>query len=306
MYQQYKDTCSTASESRGEVAGSQDHSDESLSQELSQKMSSLSSEQTWSVEDKIKEEWLREQKTLKEKMIIGDLSEWAQKRVVCEKDRKSPIATPLRFIGGVDISFIKGDQHNACAAFVVLEFPELNVVYEDLQLVKLTAPYIAGFLAFREVHFCVEQIEKLRKNKPQYEPQVIVVDGNGIHHPLGFGMACHLGVLADIAAIGASKNLLHVDGLEKGEKHSEQISSLQKPGDSFPLIGESGQATGMAVLIGNSTKKPIYVSPGHKVSIETAAWVTSICSKYRVPEPTRQADIRSREFLRQHWKGEDT
>ena len=81
----------------------------------------------------------------------------------------------LEYIGGVDISFVKGDAINACAAFVIIKLPTMEVVYEDLSMVELTAPYIPGFLAFREVPFLVEKVEKLRQLHPQMTPQVMEV-----------------------------------------------------------------------------------------------------------------------------------
>ena len=204
--------------------------------------------------------------------------------------------------GGVDISFVKGDSINACAAFVILKFPELVVVYEDLSMVELTAPYIPGFLAFREADFLVEKIEKVRREQPDLLPQVTMVDGNGILHPRGFGLASQLGVICDIATIGVAKNFYHVDGMEKDEEHHRRISSLQDRGDTFDLVGASGTLWGKALRTSPQATKPVFVSPGHKVSVDTSVAVVHYCAKVRVPEPTRQADIKSREYLRVNWK----
>jgi endonuclease V len=86
---------------------------------------------------------------------------------------------PLSYIGGVDISFIKEDcnqqyDFDACAMFVVLSFPSLEVIYEDKQMVKLELPYISGFLAFREAPFLIHLVEKLRSTQPSIMPQVNV------------------------------------------------------------------------------------------------------------------------------------
>lgn len=96
-------------------------------------------------------------------------------------------------------------------------------------MVAVSAPYVAGFLAFREVPFMVEAVERLQREQPGLRPQVLLVDGNGLLHQRGFGVACHLGVLTDLPCVGVAKNLLHVDGLVKDELHKEQV----KP-DSFP------------------------------------------------------------------------
>ncbi|NWJ12072.1 ENDOV Endonuclease, partial [Crypturellus undulatus] len=119
--------------------------------------------------------------------------------------------------------------------------------------------------------------------------QVLLVDGNGLLHPRGFGVACHLGVLTDLPCIGVAKNLLHVDGLAKDELHREQIRSLQMEGDTFPLTGTSGNVLGM-VSWGRSlsSSRPLYVSVGHRVSLETAVCLVKSCCRYRIPEPIRQ------------------
>ncbi|KFU85911.1 Endonuclease V, partial [Chaetura pelagica] len=173
-----------------------------------------------------------------------------------------------------------------------------QVLYEDCRMVAVEAPYVAGFLAFREVPFLVEALQRLEQEQPSLKPQVLLVDGNGLLHPRGFGVACHLGVLTDLPCIGVAKNLLHVDGLAKDEQHKEQIRSLQKEGDSFPLVGTSGRVLGMALPSHSKSSRPLYVSVGHKVSLETAVRLLRSCCRFRVPEPIRQADMRSREYIR--------
>ncbi|KAK2141608.1 hypothetical protein LSH36_1069g00052 [Paralvinella palmiformis] len=238
-----------------------------------------------SVEEVLKMKWEREQKDLKEKMLLMDVDDWSKLKITTDVVNKFPQKLCLRYVGGVDISFIKGDDVNACAAFVVLEFPELKIIYKDISMVQLTAPYIPGFLAFREVNSLKEKIEKLKNIQPSILPQVVLVDGNGILHPRGFGLACHLGVLTDLPTIGVAKNLFCV-------------KKLQDAGDWLPLIGISGKQHGVIYRSCKESTNPIYISPGHKISMETAIWVVEKCINYRIPEPTRQADILSREYIR--------
>ncbi|NXP49458.1 ENDOV Endonuclease, partial [Heliornis fulica] len=205
----------------------------------------------------------------------------------------------LQRVGGVDLSYPKEDDTRACASLVVLSFPSLEVLYEDYQMVAVSAPYVPGFLAFREVPFLVEAVQRLQQEKPELKPQVLLVDGNGLLHPRGFGVACHLGVLTDLPCIGVAKNLLQVDGLVRDELHREQVHSLQRKGDTFPLTGASGAILGMvSCRDSNSSSKPLYVSVGHRVCLETAVRLVKSCCRYRIPEPIRQADIRSREYIR--------
>ncbi|KAI0214277.1 Endonuclease V [Lamellibrachia satsuma] len=256
------------------------------------------------VDEKIKEMWQKEQEAFKQHLISKDVHNWSRHRVVAGSDDVG--GEPLQYVGGVDLSFVKGDSVKACAALVVVKLPELEVVYEDLSMVALTAPYIPGFLAFREVEFLEEKLEKLKKDAPHFFPQVVLVDGNGMLHPRYFGLACHLGVKQDIPTVGVAKNLFLIDGLEKNEAHQAQIDHLQKAGDTFPLVGASGRILGMALKSCDKATKPVYISVGHQVSLETAVWIATTCCKYRVPEPVRQADIRSREFLREQFPVDDS
>ncbi|XP_061233418.1 endonuclease V [Neopsephotus bourkii] len=232
--------------------------------------------------------WEREQARLRASVVEEDTEQW-------QKDSSFP---GLERVGGVDLSYMKGDESSACASLVVLSYPALEVLYEDCRMVAVSAPYVAGFLAFREVPFLVEAVQRLQQEEPKLKPQVLLVDGNGLLHPRGFGVACHLGVLTDLPCIGVAKNLLQVDGLAKDELHREQIRSLQREGDTFPLTGASGRLLGMVLRSCNNSSKPLYVSVGHRVCLGTAVRLVQSCCRYRIPEPIRQADIRSREYIR--------
>ncbi|XP_072846811.2 endonuclease V isoform X1 [Pogona vitticeps] len=241
------------------------------------------------LEEETLRSWEREQAELKANVIEQDTQEW----------QSSPSFAGLERVGGVDLSYVKGDDTSACASLVVLSYPNLEVLYEDCCMVSVGAPYVAGFLAFREVPFLVEALQRLEERNPAHKPQVLLVDGNGILHHRGFGMACHLGVLTGLPCIGVAKNLLQVDGLASDELHKEQIQDLQD-GDSFPLPSSSGRILGMALRSCAKSTKPVYISVGHKMSLPSAVRLVRSCCKYRIPEPIRQADIRSREYIRKH------
>ncbi|XP_073876949.1 endonuclease V isoform X1 [Macaca fascicularis] len=116
--------------------------------------------------------WKREQARLKARVVDRDTEAW----------QRDPAFSGLRRVGGVDVSFVKGDSVRACASLVVLSYPELEVVYEESRMVSLTAPYVSGFLAFREVPFLLELVQQLREKEPGLMPQVLLVDGNGVLH----------------------------------------------------------------------------------------------------------------------------
>jgi deoxyinosine 3'endonuclease (endonuclease V) len=137
------------------------------------------------------------------------------------------------------------------------------------------------------------------------EPDVTLVDGNGILHPEGFGLASHFGVLMDIPTVGVSKTFLHVDGLSKTDI-KEIVASEAKESElhnGVSLIGKSGRCWGVALTGGKGVKNPIYVSVGHCISLKSAVKIVQACCLYRIPEPIRQADLRSREIIRR-WEAE--
>ncbi|ORC92933.1 putative endonuclease V [Trypanosoma theileri] len=211
----------------------------------------------------------------------------------------------LRYVGGVDVSFVKGSSL-AVASLVILEYPSMQRLRVFLHHCEVTEPYIPGFLAFREVGPIIELIGNARGTlmKEGCFPQLLLVDGCGVHHPFRCGLASHLGVKLDIPTIGCAKNFMSVDGItrermnelfttaENKENHSE-ISPVVKP-----IIGQSGLLWGYAITPNSHVKKPIFVSPGHRIGYaEATALVLSMC-KHRVPEPIRAADSTSRECIR--------
>ncbi|KAF8035083.1 hypothetical protein BT93_C1189 [Corymbia citriodora subsp. variegata] len=243
-------------------------------------------------------QWIEAQDLLRRRLIERDDFPW---KLPGEVDS----GELLKYVGGVDMSFAKEDGGGgggsvACATLVILDISTLQVVYEDFVVVRLEVAYVPGFLAFREAPVLLGLLEKVKSSAKDICPQLIMVDGNGLLHPRGFGLACHLGVLADLPTIGIGKNLHHVDGLTlSGVKQLlEAKDSFSK--DLLTLTGSSGRIWGVAMRSTWNTSKPIFVSIGHRISLQTAVKVVGMTCKYRVPEPVRQADIRSRDFLRKN------
>ncbi|XP_027081072.1 uncharacterized protein [Coffea arabica] len=194
----------------------------------------------------LRDEWLEIQDSLKKKLITDDDFYW-KLRLPTKKEEEEEI---LRHVGGVDLSFAKDDPSTACGTLVVLDvLNNLNVVYEDSSLVKLDVPYVPGFLAFREAPVLLELLEKMKKSAHPFYPQLLMVDGNGILHPRGFGLACHLGVLADLPTVGIGKNLHHVDGLTLAKVRQLLEVKENSSRDVFTLIGDSGRTFGMLVTV---------------------------------------------------------
>ncbi|KAF8687268.1 hypothetical protein HU200_042944 [Digitaria exilis] len=242
-----------------------------------------------------KQEWIKTQDMLKSKLILEDDFVWSLPSVCSSSGEDS--SEKLKYIGGTDISFLKEDPSTACAAVVVLDADTLEVVHEEFNVVRLQVPYIPGFLAFREAPILLGLLEKVKNNASHFYPQLLMVDGNGLLHPRGFGLASHLGVLADLPTIGVGKNLHHVDGLNQSEVRRELEGKEKCNKEFISLTGLSGTTWGVAMRSSPSSSKPVYISIGHRISLDSATAIVKLCCKYRVPEPTRQADIRSKVFL---------
>ncbi|XP_004498613.1 uncharacterized protein [Cicer arietinum] len=233
--------------------------------------------------------WITEQNTLKDKLITEDCFTW---KLSQESEER------LRYVGGVDISFSKNDSSMACATLVVLDFNTLQIVYQDFSFVTLRVPYVPGFLAFREAPVLLDLLEKMKRTNNPFYPQLLMVDGNGILHPQGFGLASHIGVTANLPTIGIGKNLHHVDGLDKSRVMKLLEAKENSSKDFITLVGSSGRTWGVAMRSKQRSLKPIFVSIGHRISLQTAITIIQMTCKYRIPEPIRQADISSRDYIR--------
>ena len=238
-------------------------------------------------ETEILKKWSKEQFELKSKLIKED----------------DEILKNIKYIGGVDISFQKNKNKNkdfpelAISALVILDYKTLKIVYEDYKLVTIDEPYVPGYLAFREVKHFVNLIEDLKKTSPKYIPQVILVDGNGIFHNKGFGLASHLGVLVDIPTIGCGKTVFAVDGINKFKVQNINNHDLKRKGDYKELIGKSGTQWGYALKSTKEYDDPMIISIGHKISNETALKIAKYACIYRIPEPIRLSDKISRRLV---------
>lgn len=176
----------------------------------------------------------------------------------------------------------------------------MKILYEDYEKETTSYQYIPGFLAFKEVPVYTILFDRLRANKPELWPEVLLVDGNGILHTRGFGAASHIGVVIDIPSVGVGKNVFAVDGITQHGVKELCDKTLLKGGDLQPLVGDSGKVWGIAYRSTDESKNPIIISVGHRVSTETAIKVTKACiRKFRIPEPIRMADQKSRTLVRE-------
>lgn len=175
-------------------------------------------------------------------------------------------------IAGVDVGF---EDRGAVtrAAVAVLRFPELSLEESVVARRPTAFPYIPGLLSFREVPAVLDALERLQRL-----PDLLLCDGQGQAHPRRFGIACHLGVLTDLPSIGVAKSRL----VGTHPPLAEEKGARQPLRDKNELIG--------TVLRTRRGVRPLYISVGHRVSLETAVdYVLRCITRYRLPETTRAA-----------------
>ena len=176
-------------------------------------------------------------------------------------------------VGGVDVS-IKGET--ARAVVVVFRYPDLAPISSVTADLPLTFPYIPGLLSFRESPAILTAWERLSP-----KPDLVMVDGQGIAHPRGFGIASHLGLWIDRPAIGVAKSRLYGRHAEPGLNKGDH-ALLYDEHDPRQIIG--------AVLRTRVGTNPLYISPGHLIDwSHSLDFVLACVTQFRLPEPTRWA-----------------
>lgn len=203
--------------------------------------------------------------------------QWELSAQVIEDDA---LPETVRYVAGADVHPAGSDRMHAVVC--VLTFPDLQLVEVAHAVVPVTFPYVPGLLAFRESPAVLAAFEQLR-----HDPDVALFDAQGRAHPRHFGLACHMGVLLDLPSIGCAKSRLY--GRADEPPHER--------GAMTPLIDPvDGRILGMVVRTKPFTP-PVYVSVGHKVSLETAVQFVLRCTKdgQRLPEPLRLAHFHARQ-----------
>jgi deoxyribonuclease V len=196
-----------------------------------------------------------------------------QRRLSLKVSRAGEVAAP-RLIAGVDVAAGRA-RGMARAAVVVLSFPELRLVEMEVAQGELNFPYIPGLLSFRELPLILAACQRL-----SLPPDLMMVDGQGIAHPRRMGLASHLGLLLDIPTIGCAKSRLC--GSHK---------LLAEGSGSYTELVDRDETIGVALRT-RAGVRPLYVSIGHSISLESAVhWVLECCRRYRLPEPTRLAHL---------------
>lgn len=200
------------------------------------------------------------------------------KKVIIDNTFSSNVSV----VAGCDVEYDKGSDLIA-GSISLLNINTLEVIETSTYCMAAEFPYVPGLFSFREMPVILKAFEKL-----ELKPEVIICDGHGLAHPRRFGLACHLGVSLDIPTIGCGKTCLFgkygVVGIERGS-NTDLIDDVTNE-----VIGK--------VLRTQNGINPVFVSVGHKVSLEAACKIVlQLATTYRLPETTRVADAYARETL---------
>ena len=188
-----------------------------------------------------------------------------------------PLGNKPEFIAGVDAAF---STDKVIAAACLYTYPELNHIEDAYAVENITMPYIPGLLSFREGPAIIAALEKLIQR-----PELILFDGQGRAHPLGMGIAAHMGILLNTPSVGCAKSRLIGTHAEPGGRKGQSARLKYKN----RTIG--------TVLRTRENVKPLFISPGHLTDMKGAVDVVLNCvGKYRVPEPLRRADALSKKL----------
>ncbi|MBD9722215.1 endonuclease V [Streptomyces caniscabiei] len=184
-------------------------------------------------------------------------------------------------VTGVDVAY-DDERDVVVAAAVVLDAATLDTVAEATTVGQVSFPYVPGLLAFREIPTVLAALDAL-----PCDPGLVVCDGYGLAHPRRFGLAAHLGVLTGLPTIGVAKNPFTFTYDDPGTAR----------GDASPLLAGT-EEVGRALRTRDGVK-PVFVSVGHRVDLDTAcAHTLALTPAYRLPETTRRADTLCRRALR--------
>jgi deoxyribonuclease V len=213
-------------------------------------------------------------------MKVDELHGWdlspAEARRLQEELASRVVAGPgldlsgVRRVAGADVST---QEEIAYATVVVLEFPGLSPVEVQSFEAPLRFPYVPGLLSFREVPSLVGALRQV-----ETRVDAIILDGQGLAHPRRMGLASHLGIFLDVPTVGCAKSRL--------------VGSYEEPGrekGSATDLVHRGETVGRVVRTREGVS-PVYVSVGNGIDLESAVdLVLACCTKYRLPESTRQA-----------------
>jgi deoxyribonuclease V len=212
--------------------------------------------------------------------FLGNFSferaEQAQRLLALKLKTHDDFEEPIKTVGGADVAW-RGDLAVGC--ITVHEYPSLSLLEKSVAIIKSSFPYIPTFLSFREIKPLMEALSRL-KNRPT----ILFVNGQGVAHPRRLGLASHLGIVADIPTIGVAQRIL--------------CGRPKRPLEDVGCVELVDYIDGREEIIGYLYKsdkrfRPICISVGHRVSLETSLELTKSCIKrgIKLPLPLYSAHV---------------
>ena len=200
----------------------------------------------------------------------------ALQRELAAKVDLSGELTHVRTLAALDASYKKGEALVAAAVLWDVRAGRALEVGFAATDPDDVFPYVPGYLSFREAPAYLAALAELSQT-----PDLLLVDGQGIAHPRGLGIASHLGVHLNVPSLGVAKSLLY------GKMQSDLANEA---GSAAPLVAK-GKQIGW-VYRSRTGVNPLYLSPGHRVELEAGLeFVRALPGKTKLPEPLRQAHV---------------
>ena len=203
-----------------------------------------------------------------------------QQHRLLEKLEIESLGRPIEVVAGVDVSYV--NEYEGVAAYALIDAQTTELVWSTTLRRPVRFPYITSYLAYRELPILLELLDAVRCQHRLGD--LLLVDGSGIMHPRGAGIASQLGIVADLATVGVTKKHLFgrvdIENLQPGERR---------------LVCDGEKPIGVALRRRSQSKRPLFISPGHRTTVEESAeCVASLISRHSLPEPIYWADRLSR------------
>lgn len=193
--------------------------------------------------------------------------------------REVPEGFSPRLVAGADMSIGRGERRGY-AAVVLVDLESMETVEESSAGETVEFPYVPGLLSFREIPALTAAWAGLERR-----PDAVIFDGHGYAHPRRLGLACHGGLVFDVPSVGCAKSLL-VGEHDELDTQKGSTADIRAGADG----GEGEERVGVALRTREDVR-PVYVSLGHRMDLDTAVRVVLRSSpRYRIPEPVRRAD----------------
>lgn len=198
--------------------------------------------------------------------VLRTIQKEIAKRVILKDDFK----TPIEYIGGVDSAYFEKAIITCC---VIVKWPNLELIEQKFIISEITFPYISTYFAFREGPSIIEVLTFVKNI-----PTILMINSHGILHPFFAGCASHIGVLLDLSTIGVAQEVLC----------GELGTTPTRESDWTPITFE-GRTLG-ACLLTQKKIKPVYISPGHRITTKTAVEIVKKCiTNQKLPKPIHLA-----------------